>query len=64
MIKRFDDRSLIGHLLPSAETGAQVQERAANIWHATEQYIANHPKRSLIVALTAGAVLGWLTKRR
>jgi hypothetical protein len=64
MIKRFSDRSAIGHLLPSAETSAQLQERAATLWHGVEHYVANHPKRSLIAALTAGAVLGWLTKRR
>ena len=42
MIKRFDERSALGHLLPHAETSTQMQERAATLMHGVEQYIADH----------------------
>ncbi|MGD9724476.1 MAG: hypothetical protein AB7O59_24790 [Pirellulales bacterium] len=29
-----------------------------------EHFVVAHPKQSLIVALTAGVVLGWMSKRR
>jgi hypothetical protein len=66
MIDRFDDRQAIARILPAtgAERFGQIVARAASAWRRVEKVIVEHPKQSLIAALAAGAVLGWITKRR
>jgi len=62
---RFDDRPEIEHYLPTAQEPATTLP-AVNVPLVARigRWIAAHPKQSLITALTAGAVLGWITKRR
>jgi hypothetical protein len=66
IIKRFDGyKAMPGH--PPAESStelADVSRRARSIWRRVERVVADHPKQSLLAALAAGAVVGWLTKRR
>ncbi len=66
MIKRFDDRSALERYLPRAAepTLSDWQQRGAELWRRVEHAVAEHPKQSLLAALTLGAVVGWLTKRR
>jgi hypothetical protein len=66
MTKRFDVRPSIEHNWSSAEDveAAGSTRRAIELWQRLERMVADHPKQSLIAALTAGALLGWITKRR
>ena len=66
----FDDRAEIEHYLPSSEQESTLRPEASTpaigvpLVARLGQWIAAHPKQSLITALAAGAVLGWITKRR
>ena len=66
MTKRFGDHRSIEQYLPSddedATTGAR--KRSIGVWHRLERMVGDYPKQSLIAALAAGALLGWITKRR
>jgi hypothetical protein len=67
---RFDDRAEIEHYLPTAEQGSTFRAEPSMpgptvpLVERLGRWIAAHPKQSLITALAAGAVLGWITKRR
>ena len=43
---------------------AGSETRGGLPWPRLEQMIADHPKQSVIAALVAGALLGWIIKRR
>jgi hypothetical protein len=65
MIQRFNGQPAVAHYPPpKGEGAAAVEGRALAFWRRVERMIADHPKQSLIAAAAAGAVLGWLTKRR
>ena len=66
MINRFDDREAIERYLPveGGNRPATVSGRAGELWRRVERAVLDYPKQSHIAALTAGAVLGWITKRR
>ena len=60
---RFDDRPEIEYYLPTQQP-APMPALSVPLVARIGRWIAEHPKQSLITALTAGAVLGWITKRR
>jgi hypothetical protein len=66
MINRFDDREAIERVVAAegSLTSPQMAARATALWRRVEKAVAEHPKQSLIAALAAGAVIGWITKRR
>ena len=61
---RFDDRPEIEHYLPTPEQETSLPAVTVPLVARIGRWIAAHPKQSLITALTAGAVLVWITKRR
>jgi ElaB/YqjD/DUF883 family membrane-anchored ribosome-binding protein len=66
MINRFDDRPSIERLLvaPAESVKSAVMHSGKAIVDRMERLITSHPKESLVIAVAAGAVLGWISKRR
>lgn len=50
--------------LAERSDAAGSETRGRLPWPRLEQMIADHPKQSVIAALVAGALLGWVIKRR
>jgi hypothetical protein len=67
VIHRFDPRAAVPHddqRLPATDGAQAVGGTSAALLRRLEQLITAHPKQSLIAALTAGVLLGWISKRR
>ncbi len=66
MINRFEDRPSIERLLavPAETVKSAVSHSSKALVDRMERLITSHPKESLVIAVAAGAVLGWISKRR
>ena len=52
-------------LRPQADAGSSaLQQKLAAWWRFLETEVADHPKESLLAAVSLGVVLGWIIKRR
>ena len=64
-MKRFSNRLSPASLAPQdGRNQIAALDKPAALWQRVEQLIADHPTQSLIAALAAGALLGWISKRR
>jgi ElaB/YqjD/DUF883 family membrane-anchored ribosome-binding protein len=66
MINRFEDQSSVERLLaaPSEAVKNVMSHQGKALVDRLQRYVTAHPKESLLIAATAGVVLGWITKRR
>ena len=51
-------------LRPQSDAGSSApQQKLVAWWRFFETEVADHPKESLLAALSMGVVLGWIIKR-
>ncbi|MEX2112872.1 MAG: hypothetical protein WD845_06770 [Pirellulales bacterium] len=49
---------------PTAQGPGLLGQYAADLCQRAEQFVVSHPKQSLVAALSAGVILGWIIRRR
>ena len=66
MINRVGELMHLGREEPRPQADARSsapQQKLAAWWQFVESKIADHPKESLLAALSMGVLLGWIIKR-
>jgi hypothetical protein len=65
MKNRFGDGATVEPHSSTEDANVVVSaQRLQALWRRVERMVADHPKQSIIAALAAGAILGWISKRR
>jgi hypothetical protein len=66
MIDRNEEQMILGERAMRPELDASLsvfKQRPVALLHLLETGMADHPKKSLLVALSLGVLLGWIIKR-
>jgi hypothetical protein len=66
MISRIAGDSALGRgtYAEVSPAGGESTQSLVSFWHYLDATIADHPKKSLLAALSTGVLLGWFIKRR